>query len=127
MMEEHIFLHENNVLVSNARFVIDRKETYAMDGIVYIKLGRRKKKIRYMRIAIGLIVFVIGLAVAFFHLLGVLGIIAGLLFIATSMKKIPYTIEIKTTAGEEQVYSDKDGEFIQKVYQALNDALIFRG
>lgn len=127
MLEEHIFLQENNVLVSNARFMIDRKETYAMDGIVYIKLGRRKKKIKYMRIVIGLILFAIGLAVTYFHMLGFLGIILGLLSMATAMKKIPYTIEIKTTAGEEQVYSDKDGEFIQKVYQALNDAIIFRG
>lgn len=38
MLEEHVFLNENAVMISNARFVIDREETYAISGIVYLNL-----------------------------------------------------------------------------------------
>lgn len=64
MLEEQVFLNENDVLVSNARFVIDDVEAYAISGIVSVKLEKGSWKTDKTKWIIGLVVAVFAIAVA---------------------------------------------------------------
>jgi hypothetical protein len=44
MLEEHIFLNENDVIVNNVRLVFDEDETYALSGINVVRLEKGKRQ-----------------------------------------------------------------------------------
>lgn len=80
MLEEHVLLKEKDVLVSNARFVIDGEETYAMSGIVSVKLQRGGRKVHPLKMSFGLLLILGGALYGGSNgLIGILGVIAGLI------------------------------------------------
>ena len=127
MLEEHVFLNENNVVVSNVRFTLNDEETYAIAGVVYIRMAKAKKQVRFIRLLIGFLLAIAGLIMSMENPLGSVGLVVGLILMAIAVKKNPQGIEIKTAAGESLFYSDRDRQFVEKVFSAINDAMIFRG
>lgn len=131
MLEEHVLLRENDVLVSNSRFVIDNVEAYAMSGIVSVKLEKGSWKVDKIRLIIGLLVIVFGFAEAVSNQpsksLASFLILFGLIVMVISLKKYPHLIEFRTSSGEVEIYSDDNEEFVEKLFKALNDSIIFRG
>jgi hypothetical protein len=132
VLEEHIFLKEEDVMVSNVRLVIEDEHendhTYPISGISSVSLLRGKKKIHMIRAAIGLITILSSVLVQVGGSpLKIIGFILGIVIIATAVQKIPHSVQIRTSAGDTELYTDEDPELISRVYTALNDAIIFRG
>lgn len=128
MLEEHIILKEKDVLISNVRFVIDEEETYAMSGIVSVKLERGGRKVNQLKMSFGLLFVVAGLLyVVNDGVMGLIGFIAGLILSVNAIEKIPHGIEFKTSGGDSEFYTNDDDRFMEKVFKALNDVIIFRG
>jgi hypothetical protein len=120
MAEEKIFLDEKGVKVTNARFVTFAK-THALAGITsvssYVIPPKRKGPI---------VVAILG--VILFFVKWYLGIVFIALGVAwwISQKRI-YQVVLSSASGSEDALSDPDSEFINRVVNALNEAIIHRG
>lgn len=143
-MSEVTFYQDSVVLITNARAVLGAK-TYAMAGITSVTTGVIPAN-RRIGIAIacfglsaascgccpiglsmtgakdtgGFIVLGIGLG-----LLGMLGIAAGI--VLALITKPTYVVRIGSASGEANALSSKDAGYIQKIVNAMNEAIVKRG
>jgi Family of unknown function (DUF6232) len=121
-MTETVFLSENNVQVTNARFIVSG-QTYAMNGITSVKNARQNPS-RTLPIIVGLIgLCIIGSGDALF-----LGIVAmGIAIAIFVMSKSKHVVVLNTSGGQVEALSSTDTDHIVRIIAALNDAIIHRG
>ena len=137
MADEQVFLDERGVLVTNARVVTPVGDTYSLSNVtscksrytenegVDKKKGRLKQLLFWGGIVIGIIVaFYIklmwGIAIA------AIGILVSL-FIKSTFKFNLYQIYLGSASGESQAIEDNDEQFINRIVQAVNAAIVSRG
>lgn len=120
---EKIFYQDNNVLVTQSRFIANNK-TYAMRNISSVSNYRITKNSTgiYLLIFIGIIVLIAGGN----------GILWGLLLIGVGITLImtmkdDFSVQINSNSGESKALISKDQMYIQKIVDAINDAIIHRG
>ena len=119
-MAETVFLSENNVQVTNARFIVSG-QTYAMTGITSVKNAKQNPS-RTLPIILGLIGLGLLGAAPF---AGILAIgIAVAIFV---MSKSKHTVVLHTSGGQVEALSSTDTDHIVRIIAALNDAIIHRG
>ena len=123
MANEQVFLDDRGVSVSNSRMMYEG-QTYAMSGITSVK-SFEKKPSRILPI----ILLIIGL--------GIMGngggaIIVGLLVVAGGiaawvLMKADYSVLLTSSSGEAKAYTSKDKDFVLRVINAVNEAIVHRG
>lgn len=119
---ETTFYQDAQILVTQSRYVTDTK-TYAMRNISSVHVFEivKSKTVQVILIAIGfLLIFNDNLRIIGFLLLA--GSIASFLLI-----KSEYAVRISTNSGEANSLISKDKIYIQRIVNALNDAIIHRG
>jgi len=144
-MEEKIFFNKSGVIVSNSRFVV-RGQTYAMSGITSIE------SLKNDPIRIGPIILIfLAIVVLFLAFVNILdspevqqirdrnqpGIVFwefffGIILIISGVKwwrgqKTIYEIILNSSSGRTLALTSDDGQFIDVVTTALNDAIVSRG
>ena len=116
------FMAEGNVRVTNSRF-ISGGQTYAMSGITSVKQDVQKPKYGGL-IILGLIGFITlaigGNAVWIGLLMMVIAIAVGISL------KADYFVILHSSSGEMKALTSKDKEFISRVVDAINQAIVFR-
>ena len=120
-MEEKNFLAEGAVTVTNARFIAG-EQTFAMSGVTSVKSLQKNPS----RILPGILGFI---AIAAFVSGSIIG---GIIFAAGAaaawfLMKPTYSVLLFTASGETNALSSKDGEFINRVVGAVNNAIVHRG
>ncbi|MBE4950612.1 DUF6232 family protein [Chryseobacterium culicis] len=119
---ETIFYHDSSIKVTQSRFITYSK-TYTMRNIssVYIfEIIKSKNK--------ALLLIILGFLLLFskeIFWLGIIVLILGFWWIYTI--KNEYAVRISTNAGEVNSIVSKDKDYIQKIVNALNEAIIHRG
>ncbi|RXM38594.1 hypothetical protein BOQ62_16105 [Chryseobacterium sp. CH21] len=119
---ETIFYHDSSIKVTQSRFITYSK-TYTMRNIssVYIfEIIKSKTK--------AILLIILGVLLLFskeFFWLGIIILILGFWWIYTI--KNEYAVRISTNAGEVNSIVSKDRDYIQKIVNALNEAIIHRG
>lgn len=119
---ETTFYQDSLVTVTQSRYITQSK-TYAMRNIssVHVFEIEKSKVTPVLMILLGIPVLFLSKIFWVGLILMSLGI---LLFISV---KNEYTVRISTNAGEADSTISKDKEYIQKIVNALNDAMIHRG
>lgn len=119
-MEEKIFLEEGGVKVTNTRFITFGK-TQALGGITSVStLVRNPKRMGPIVVAI------IGMAlVAMSPLIGFAIIALGVVWFI--LQKKVYIIHLESASGASDALESKDQDYIFRVADALNAAIIARG
>lgn len=122
-MDEHVFLQEKGVTVTNARFITYGK-TQALAGITSVDCLVRSPN-RW-----GPIILVILGIIFFFG--GGNSIFAGIFWVALgvfwwSRQKGTYIVQLESASGRSNALESKDKEFIFRVVDALNNAIVARG
>lgn len=127
-MAEETFFNEGDVKVTSARFVIPA-QTYALSGVTSVKNLKEEpsKKWPIILIIIGVIILLAGLsgkeaAGIIFGLIAAGGGIAWFV-----LNKPLYHVVLSSASGEVRSLSSKDSDYISRVINALNDAIIHRG
>lgn len=119
---EQIFLQDQNVIVTQSRFIVDGK-TYAMRNISSVSNFRIRKSR-----AIPVIITAIGILCLFDDATLKYGIIftlvGGLWWYLINDE---YSVRINSNSGESNAYRSKDYEYIQKIVDAVSEAIVFRG
>lgn len=119
MAEEKVFLDERGVKVTNARFLTFGK-THSMAGVTavssFIIKPNRKQP---------LILAAIGIIVAIFHWSGFIVIGGAVAF--WFLQKPKYTVSLSSASGNDDALTDPDKDFIFRVVDALNEAIVYRG
>jgi hypothetical protein len=122
-MAEQSFLDEGGVTVTNSRFIVSG-QTYAMSGITSVKALTRKpsRKGPIILVAIGLLAMLAGKE----------AVVVGLLFLAGGtvwwiLHKPTYIVVLHSASGEAEALTSKDGGFISRAVNALNQAIVARG
>jgi len=119
---ETIFYYDNSIKVTQSRFITYSK-TYTMRNIssVYIfEIIKSKTK--------AILLLILGFLLLFskeIFWLGIIILILGFWWIYTI--KNEYAVRISTNAGEVNSIVSKDRDYIQKIVNALNEAIIHRG
>ena len=123
-MSETVFFDENNVKVTNARFIANG-QTYAMSGVTSVRSTMAPAEIKgyLIGIAVGLLMLIALDGAA--KLIGV--VIAGLAGWMLMNAKSTHWVTLVTAAAESRALESKDEGFINKVVEALNDAIVHRG
>lgn len=116
------FYRDANVVVTQSRFVTDAK-TYTMRNIssVHVFEVVASKKLPVIIGSIGLVVCLGSESRIFGAIMLVTGIA---LFFAI---KNSFAVRISTNSGEANSIISKDRAYIQKIVNALNEAIIYRG
>lgn len=119
-MEDVVFLDEGGVKVTKTRFITFGK-TQALGGITSVStLVRNPKRLG------PIILILIGMAlVAMAPPVGFLAIVLGVVWLILQ-KKI-YIIQLESASGVSDALESKDRDFIFRVADALNDAIVLRG
>ena len=121
-IQEKIFFQDQNVLVTQARFIAGSK-TYAMRNISSVSNHEIKKSKVWpiiMLVLALLLVFSDDLQIAGF----VIGILGGLWLYGI---KTEYSVRINSNSGEADGFISKDRQYIQQIVDALNEAVVYRG
>lgn len=121
-VQEKVFYQDANVLVTNTRLVINGK-TYAIRNISSVAIQMAAQKF-----IIESILFFIGFAEVIFRSTRIIGIlfIVGSIVIAVMRKSI-YCVRINSNAGEIDELISKDKEYIQKIVNAIQESIVYRG
>ena len=119
-MDEKTFFEYEDVKVTNARF-ISGSQTYAMSNVTSVKAFEKKPK----RLG-GIAVLIIGLSVA------VNAPLVGFLIVAAAgyylyQQKTVFHVMLATASGEVSALKTNQREYLDKVVDALNQAIVYRG
>lgn len=120
--QEKVFYQDANVTVTQSRFIAGSK-TYAMRNISSVSLFKIEKSR-----ALPIILILIGGLMLFGDSSRIFGVILaaiGVLWVV--LIKDEYSVRISTNAGEVNSLVSKEQPYIQKIVDALNDAMIHRG
>jgi len=123
MAEEKTFFQYEDVTVTNARFMV-ASQTFAMNNITSVKASREDPKRLW---PIVLIVVGVLLAVAGSTNMAIGLVIGGAGAAWLLLQKTMYHVMLTTAGGETSALSSKEREYIEKVVQALNEAIVARG
>lgn len=127
-MEEKTFFEYDGVKVTNARFIVD-SQTFAMSNITSVKASRVDGSMTgpVILITLGFLVL-LGSISAGNWFAALIAIVVGCLGVlwAKSTKSM-YHIMLTTAGGETSALSSRQPEYVKKVTQALNDAIVARG
>lgn len=123
-MEEKTFLNERGVTVTNARYIFTvrkQPQTVALSGITSVTTQKIDAK---WFLIVPLAFF--GMASVSSSLMAALvfWVIAGMVFMFLKAKHIVVTT---SASGASKGYTSKDGVFVTRVVDALNNAIISRG
>lgn len=119
---ETTFYQDSSVLVTQSRYITESK-TYAMRNISSVHIFEiEKNRVGPVIIILFGIPFLFSIDVFW---IGLILIVLGA-FVLYSIKN-EYTVRISTNAGEADSIISKNREYIQKIVNALNDAIIHRG
>ena len=120
-MTEKEFLKEGDVTVTNSRFIVPG-QTYAMSGITSVKSVKKNpsKALPIILIVLGIIFLA-----ADVPLVGI--ILIGLGIAILILNKPQYIVILSSASGETEALTSKNKEFITRVINALNDAIVARG
>ena len=119
---EKVFYQDSNVTITQSRFVSQSK-TYAMRNISSVTNFQIKKSrlLQILLILVGVMCMLTESARVFGIFLLALGIL--LLYLT----KDEYSVRINSNSGEADGYISKDQQLIQKMVDAVNEAMIYRG
>jgi len=120
--EETLFYKDYNVTVTQSRYVTNSK-TYAMRNISSVHVFEIVKNhtLPVLLIIVGAIMLITDGG----KVIG--GIIALIGFLVIISNKNQYAVRISPNSGEANSIVSRDKVYIQKVVDALNDAIIHRG
>lgn len=119
-MEEKSIFNEGGVTVTSARFIVP-SQTYAVAGITSVKNYEERPKRSYP-IGCGIVGL---LFLAWVPVLGIALIVLAAIW--WNGQKTKYEVLLTTAGGEVKALSSQNGQFISKVIQALNEAIVARG
>jgi hypothetical protein len=130
MSEETTFYSDGAIRVTNARAVIGGK-TYAMANITSVSMGTRPAN-RNPGIVIAIVGLLIAACTGIMASDGAGGIVFGILVLVAGIvvaviAKPSYIVRIGSASGEADALVSKDREYIQKIVNATNEAIIKRG
>ncbi|MDO8351011.1 MAG: DUF6232 family protein [Gallionella sp.] len=123
-MEEKSFLNERGVTVTNARYIFTvrkQPQTVALSGITSVTT--QKIDVKWFLI-VPLIFFGMMILSSSVMTALVFWVIAGMIFMFLKAKHIVVTT---SASGASKGYTSKDGVFVTRVVDALNNAIISRG
>jgi hypothetical protein len=119
--EEIIFYQDNNVTVTQSRFIASGK-IYSMRNISSVSILKIEKS------KIGAIVLIVVGIISFTSEMELIGLILTLIGgVWIYNIKDEYAVRISTNAGEANSLIHNNQAYIQKIVTALNDAIIYRG
>ncbi len=124
--EEQTFFNEGDVLVTRSRIVIG-KQTYPMNGITSIRTETVQPNLilpfipGLMGVIMSLAVFGGGFGYLFIGLL-----LLGIAVAWWKAAKPVYNILFGTAVGEKQALTNPNAEYVSRVEDAINEALIAR-
>lgn len=119
---ETTFYKDINVIVTQSRYVTQSK-TYAMRNISSVHVFEIIKSRKFP-----LILIVIGILLLFSGDTRIVGIILAVVgAVILFVTKNEYAVRISTNSGEANSIISKDKIYIQKIVNALNQAIIHRG
>ena len=120
--QEKIFYQDSEVTVTQDRFVVG-SETYAIENISSVSNFEivKSKNGPSMLMALGAILLV----PSGMRILGGVLVIIGFLWLFSV--KNEYAVRISMNAGEINSVVSKNRDYIQKIVDALHEAVIFRG
>lgn len=128
MTEEKTFFHYEDVSVTNSRFMVG-SQTFAMSNITSVQALKQDPKRFWPTVVIilgGL--YTLGSFAGDQTGSGVVGLIVVAAAIYWWIRKKPmYHVMLRTAGGEAKALSSEQKEYIEKVVQALNDAIVTRG
>lgn len=119
IQQERVFFQDSNVTITQSRYIANGT-TYAMRNISSVDVF--KVPLKYTAETI-LIILGVGLLPLFG--LGLIFIIWAI--IMSNKKKPNYAVRITTNAGETNSFISPEKEYIQKIVNAINEAIIQRG
>ncbi len=120
-MEEKTFFEYEDVKVTNARFM-SGAQTYAMSNVTSVKALTEKPK-RFWWI----LLMVLGLMVAVGGSFGGAAVMMLVAAVALWLQKTTYHVMLTTSGGETSALKTYQLDYVTKVVQALNDAIVHRG
>lgn len=119
-MEEKVFLDEKGVKVTNARFVTFGR-TQALSGITSVSTLEKKPS----RLFPIILIIVGALLIAGSPLFGIILMALGILWLY--LQKKTYIVQLESASGVSDALESKDSDFIFRVVDALNAAIVARG
>jgi len=125
MTTEKTFFKNNDVHITNARAVIGSR-TYSLSNITSVGMFEKipSRIPGLLVIVCGLIwMFVVGISVA--AIIGLVVVLGGA-FIVYSQKP-EYIVRIGSASGEVNALTSPNVKYIQKIVDALNNAIVSRG
>jgi hypothetical protein len=126
---ERVFLDENGIKVTNARFVV-AGQTFAMSGITSVKVDveHPSKVGPVIPTALGALAAFNGIADQTRHDALIPGLIVAAVGIAWFRSRRPkYHVLFMSASGEEKPYHSADEDLVRKIVKAISDAIIHRG
>jgi uncharacterized protein DUF6232 len=124
LVEEQVFLSENNVTVTRSRIVIGN-QTYPVANITSIRTDSKPPNLiwPFLMGVIGFFLLIAGIVeggTAF--LIGV--VLIGAAVVWWRQAKPTHTIFFGTAGGERRALESEDGDYVQRVARAIDEALI---
>ncbi len=121
--EEKVFYEDENVKVTQSRFTVGT-ETYAMRNISSVTNFEieNSKIVPWIFIISGIISVFFIETIKWWNAVMVIGGIIWAILITND-----FAVKISTNAGEPNTLISEDKEYIQKVVDAINEAIIYRG
>ncbi len=120
-MEEKTFFEYEDVKVTNARF-ISGAQTFAMSNVTSVKAQTEKPSRLW-----GILLVAVGLLMAANSQLAWGGGIAAAAVLYLLMQKTTYHVMLSTSGGETSALKTHQSDYITKVVNALNEAIVYRG
>lgn len=126
--EEKIFYQNNDVTVTQSRFV-SGGTTYAISDISFVRKRKISKDIKdiltpIFYIVVGIIFLIFSLDL-FFRIAGGICVIIGILWLFLVKQK--FSVRININKEKEDSFISKDEELIAKIVDAVNNAMVYRG
>lgn len=121
MAEEKTFFQYEDVTVTNSRFMV-AAQTFAMSNITSVKASKKEPGRMWP-----IVLIIVGVLVLAGGGTGAGLIIAGAGVVWLFVQKTMYHVMLTTAGGETSALSSNQREYIEKVVQALNDAIVARG
>ena len=135
MADEHVFLSEDNLYVSNTKVIL-HGTTYATANLTSVqkRFTPASKGCATLLVVIGALMTLVSLGTVFskdagtgiMMLLIFGGIFAGGLAWLRSLKPT-YHVVLASSSGEREGMSSKDNALVDRVIQAITDAITHRG
>lgn len=122
-MPERTYYSQGGITITNARAVLGDK-TYAMANVTSVSMFVQPAK-RTLGILLTLCGLLFALAGESTRMFGVLLLIIGVAIVG--MAKATYFVRLGSASGETNALKDSRRAYIQKIVDALNEAIIKRG